>query len=393
MIGWLGFLISLVVMVLLGRKNLWLAFFTGATLLALCNLNAAEMVLSLVNTFANTGIMLLALAVGLIPLIGGSLENSGLMERMIGNLKISRKSFLIFAPALLGMLPMPGGALLSAPLVKRAGSDITPEQYVAINVWYRHALILIYPLGALLVTTKLAGVGLYTAMLYLLPGFALMVLLGWLFLLRGISGKLNHGGDARFARTLPAFAVLATAPLLHLLLMPFFPDLPEIALLIGVLTSLLLNGLIAPMDRSSWLSAIKRMKPWNYFLIVAAMFWYLHVFELSHVSELIAKLVFSQSFLVVVIAAFLGFFTGRTQMPFSILVPIYTSRFGMGISYPAFAIMFFSIYMGYIISPIHPCVCVSLEYFKSPMRLFMKNVVPLVLICLLFAFLAAQVLL
>jgi len=62
--------------------------------------------------------------VAIIPLIGGGLEESGRMAELVSNLRIGRRAFLASSPALLGMLPMPGGALLSAPLVEREGEEV-----------------------------------------------------------------------------------------------------------------------------------------------------------------------------------------------------------------------------------------------------------------------------
>ena len=68
---------------------------------------------------------------------------------------------------------------------------------------------------------------------------------------------------------------------------------------------------------------------------------------------------------------FLGFATGRVQLPSTILIPIYLSQYAIG-SMPVFefALLYFAVFMGYISTPIHPCVAYSLKYFKteSPAR-------------------------
>ncbi len=64
----------------------------------------------------------------------------------------------MLSPALFGMLPMPEGALLSAPMVDRFGENIDDSKKVIINVWFKHYLVFIYPLGALLPTTKMGYV-------------------------------------------------------------------------------------------------------------------------------------------------------------------------------------------------------------------------------------------
>ena len=47
---------------------------------------------------------------------------------------------LVLIPAVIGLVPMPGGALFSAPLVGETVQDkkVTPEWKVAVNYWFRH---------------------------------------------------------------------------------------------------------------------------------------------------------------------------------------------------------------------------------------------------------------
>jgi len=376
---WLGFLISLTLMIMIARKSIWLGFIVGALVLGVFNLSFKEILVQIQNTLTDPSILLLACAVGLIPLIGGALEVSGLMDDLVNNLKMRRKSFLMFGPAFLGMLPMPGGALLSAPLVLRAGLDISDDKYTAINVWFRHTLILIYPLGALLVTTKMANLNLYTAMLYLIPGFLLMVFLGYILLLRGIKGNLQNNNKSNIKKLLVPVGIILSAPIIHIILMSVF-DPPvgghEIPLLVGVLTSLILAFSFGKLNFKKIIPISIKMKPWKFFLIIIGMFLFLNIFQASNISKVIADIVFCKSFLIVGIAAFLGFVTGRVQMPFAILLPIYYSSFNVNsMTYLVFAITLFSTYMGYIISPVHPCVSVSIEFFGSTLKDFFKRTI------------------
>ena len=51
-------------------------------------------------------------------------------------------------PALIGLLPMPGGALFSAPMVETAcqGKEVSPEAKTALNYWFRHLWECCWPL-------------------------------------------------------------------------------------------------------------------------------------------------------------------------------------------------------------------------------------------------------
>jgi len=381
---WLGFLLALGVMLFVGRKNLWLGFLCGAILLGLFNLTISEIGGVFIETLTDPSILLLGLSVGLISLIGGALEESGLIRDFVENLRIKRKLFLALGPAFLGMLPMPGGALLSAPLVKRAGEDIPPEQYVAINVWFRHAFILIYPLGALLTTTKMAELHLYTALIYLLPGFLLMVALGFFFLLKGITGNLSTVENSSYRKIFIPIIIILAAPITHLLLLNVFPSwIEEVPLVIGVLTSLSLAWKFGDLRGKDIPILLKKMKSWRFSLIIIGMFLFLRTFIASDISSIIADIALSKTFVLVIIAALLGFVAGRVEMPFAILLPIFYAKFGVeSLTYIEFAIMFFSIFIGYVISPIHPCVSVSLEFFNSDLKDFYKRLLAPALIAI-----------
>ncbi len=364
-------------MILIARRNVWLGLMTGALLLGLFNIPIAELLKIALATISDTSILLLAVSVGLIPIIGGALELSGFINQLVSSLRLKSKTFLMIAPAFMGMLPMPGGALLSAPLISKVGRDINKDNYSAINVWFRHVLVLIYPLGAVLATSKMAHINLYVAILYLLPGFFLLGVLGYLFLLRNIrdNSRLNDSKNWRGA-IIPVLIVIS-APAIHLFLLSTIKSvLPEIPLIVGVSVSLILAFWLGSLKIGSVVPISKKMKPWKFFLIIIGMFLFLNVFKSSEASNAISAIIISKTFLIVVIAAFLGFVTGRVQLPVSILLPIYYSRYeSLSMTPSVFSVMFFSVFIGYIISPVHPCVSVTLEYFQTTLKGFYKRLI------------------
>jgi len=290
---------------------------------------------------------------------------------------------------------MPGGALLSAPIVEKGGKQVSSRKKSALNVWFRHVMLLIYPLGALLATTKIAGINLYVAILYLTPSFILVVVLGYVFLLRDIQGENTYLSRFNAKRLAIPLSVILVAPLLDLVLMTMFKHIiPEIHLVIAVSVSLLLAFYFGGLGLKDIKPVSLKMRPWNFALIIIAMFIFLNVFKASDAPSLIAELSVSKAVLTVGIGALLGFATGRVQVPVSILVPIYFSKYGASALTPSvFAIIYFSTFMGYVISPVHPCVSVSLEYFKSGLKDFLKALILPTMIALSIAFIYASILL
>ncbi len=381
---WIGFILSILTILVLSRWHLGLSLFAASLVLAVFTMGPDDFGGFGIDTFTDPGILLLAGAVALIPLIGGIMESSGQMDSLVNNLRIRRRTFLGLSPALVGMLPMPGGALLSAPLVKRGGAGVRSDTKVALNVWFRHVIYLVYPLStALIVSTYLAGLGVYEVIPYLLPFFALTILLGYVFFLREAEGRIDSDRPFRWAGLLLPLVVLLAAPLIDFVIWQGFrPGIRELALVIGVLVSLSLALYFAHLKKKQLGIVARKMKPWNFGLIILGMFLFLAVFKGSGVPELIASLNLPMVILCVGVGFLLGLVTGRIQVPASIIIPIYLGSTGFEVMSPwPFAITYLSIFIGYVISPVHPCISVSLEYFKVNLKdFFARILIPAIIV-------------
>ena len=375
---WIGFVLSIILLLVVARRDLALAMFAAAFVLGIFTLPPTDIGKTVYSTFTAPSVVLLALVVGVIPLIGGALEASGQMDMMVKNIRIGRKAFLAFSPALLGMLPMPGGALLSAPLVEKASDKkIKNETKVALNVWFRHVLFLIYPLTpALIASVEIASVEeaeleVYTVIPYLFPAFILSVFLGYLFWLKNIQGTIDYEGKFS-AKSLIPIGIILIAPLADLLIkIAFVLPVKEVATLIGVSISLILSMAFGKIGLKKLGRIVKKTRPWKFASIILGMFLFLNVFTASGIPELLEKFDFPAQVLCVILGFIFGFITGRIQVPASIVIPIYLVKFD-SMTPIVFAITYFSIFLGYVISPIHPCVSVSVEYFGISIRDLLK---------------------
>ncbi|HHR84797.1 MAG TPA: DUF401 family protein [Candidatus Acetothermia bacterium] len=374
MLIWTGFALAIVSLLYISRRSLWLAMSAAAMVLALFTLSMSEMVEVLTRTIADPSVLLIAFVVGIIPLIGGALEESGEMDRLVANMRMGKRLFFAVSPAMLGMLPMPGGALLSAPLIERGGDGVSTDVKAAGNVWFRHAFLLVYPLGSsLIASAKIASIGLYQAILFLFPAFLLTVAIGYFILLRHVDGRMKHESEFSLAGLLVPLGIILSAPLIDVVMKSTLHlSYPEIGTAVGVSVSLLLAMAIGRIGPGRLPALAVKMKPWKYALIILAMFLFLNVFTLSGSPEMLAGLNMPPVLLCIVIGFALGMITGRIQAPIAIVVPIFVTSHG-AISLPAFAVTYFAIYLGYVISPVHPCVSVSIEFFSISMSKFLQR--------------------
>ena len=285
-------------------------------------------------------------------------------------------------PAFFGLLPVAGGALMSAPILEQIDTELDVNKKVAINVWFRHVLILIYPISsAMIVASVLTGLSLYLIFLFLLPPFIIMVFIGYYTLVRKVDNyqEVFHRDLKRvFHNSLP----IIIAPLIDFIGRTFFPQIvPEIFLVIGLYISLIIGLKFSNMELKNISKIAKKMKIWRFPLLIFAMFWFLEIFIRSGVANEIGSLNLS-FFLFILIGFFLGFATGRIQLPLSILIPIYLVQYAI-FPMPLMELIFLycSIFLGYLITPIHPCVAYSTNYYKTNYKKVIKILYVPALLC------------
>lgn len=365
--AWLSFIIIIGLVIVLSKYELSIILTLGA--LGFAILSGTDISQSLINVLTDPSILLLMIIMALIPILGGIMEESGLMMEMIQKMRVSKKASLMIMPAIFGLLPVPGGALMSAPIVDQIGSEVDTNKKVSINVWYRHVLILIYPLSsALIVASVLTHINLYILVIALLPCFAIMWIVGYYTMVKDLS-PFSEQGERDLKRAFHNLLPIILAPIVDFIGRTFFNlQVPEIFLLVGLVFSIWIALRFGKMKFSNVKKISIKMKIWRYPFIIFAMFMFLEVFVLSGAPEEIGSLDLSV-FLFILIGFFLGFATGRIQLPISILIPIYLVQYTVFIM-PIldFIFIYTSIFLGYLITPIHPCVSYSIEYFNTDFK-------------------------
>ena len=369
--AWLSFIIIIIGVMALSKYELGIILSLGSVAFAL--LAGVNPLQSLFNVLTDPTIIILIIIMTLIPILGGILEESGLMMDMIQKMRISKKTSLMAIPALFGLLPVAGGALMSAPIVDQIDSEADSNVKVSINIWFRHMLIIIYPLSSTLILASiLTNIDLYVIVLGLMPGLIVMWLIGYFILIKDVT-PYPEQGERDLKRAFHNMIPIIIAPIVDFVGRTFFNlSVPEIYLLIALFFSIFVALRFGNMKFSAIKSISKRMKIWRFPLMIFSMFLFLEVFILSGAPDEIATLNFSV-FLLILIGFFLGFATGRIQLPTSIIIPIYLVQNAVLVM-PLldFIFIYISISLGYLITPIHPCVSYSTEYFETDLKNVIK---------------------
>ena len=381
--SWMSFLIALLIIIIVSRKELALGLLIGSFIFAL--LTEISLVTSIGSVIMDISTIILLAIVALIPILGGLMEDSHLMKEMIEDLQVSKKMALILTPAMFGLLPVAGGALMSAPIIDQIDPDkkIPSGKKAAINVWFRHVVVLIYPLTSeLLIASELSGIPLYTQVALLLIPFTVMVVVGYFTLIHRVD--LPKSDQPRnLKRALHHSLPILIAPILDLssrILFPSFPY-PRIFMLIGLILSLLLILYYTKYSFAQITKITKVMKIWRFPLMIFAIFWFLKIFELSGLPEFIGN--YNFPFLLFLLLGFLlGVSTGRISLPVTILFPIYLSQFDLTVfPFFEFTLLYSAIFLGYWITPIHPCISYTSEYYKIKLMQFLRYFALPIIIC------------
>jgi len=383
-IQWIGFLLAMAVIVIGANYHLTLALFSGSVILGLFTLEPIEILNQLYITITTPNTIFLILALGMIPMIGGILQVSGKLEDIINNLRIGKRPFLGATPAFIGLLPIPGGALFSAPLIDKAGEGLPGYIKAGINVWFRHIIYFVYPISyAIIVAADAAKLSVFRIILFQTPFFLFTIVIGYFLLLRKDKGKMEYDSEIDIASLVPPMAVLLTAPVIWAVLsygVGIADHLENIFVMIAVSLSLILAiFLIKDSRRTILKKAAQEMEPWNFMILVFSLYFFINVFHSSGIEGMIAGLEVPGAILLVGFGFLLGFGTGRIMVPVSILAPIYIATAG-SFSLVAFQAMYVSVFAGYIVTPVHPCISISLEYFDGNLAKFLKLMIPMLAI-------------
>jgi hypothetical protein len=127
----IGLILAGIILLIRLKVALSLILILSALVLGLLfQMSAGDLVQGTLRAFLNADNLKLVLALELVLLFSAVLKESGAMHRAIsalsGLLQDARFTVAVI-PAIIGLLPVVGGAMLSAPLVAEASDDLGPS--------------------------------------------------------------------------------------------------------------------------------------------------------------------------------------------------------------------------------------------------------------------------
>jgi integral membrane protein (TIGR00529 family) len=308
---------------------------------------------------------------------------------------------LILIPAAIGMVPMPGGALFSAPLVGRTtdGSSNSPEWKAAVNYWFRHILEYWWPLyPVVIVTLSIFTLQTWKFMLLQIPFTVISLGAGYFFLLRGqvfsFSAHEPAGEDLPgiVQVLLPIVIIVLTTLMLPGPVHRILPDLNPaswklLSMLTGLLISLAIIWRTGKTGSRKMFSEIASRKTANVFITLAGVMIFESLLDSSGLIPLAGRELATGHVPIGLIIAFLPFLAGLVTgiaigfagASFPIVVGFVTAG-DVSIQPMAALVLAFSMgYAGMMLSPVHLCFLLTVEYFSASFVRVYRYILPCVL--------------
>ncbi len=392
-----GIIIALIIFLRL-KFNLSLSIFLVSILsIVFFQINLNEAFFSSVNVLLEERTLQLYLIIILVIYISSIQKSKGMFDLLIKsltNLMSDKKIVSQLIPAFIGLLPMPGGALFSAPLVDVSLKDlkIDIEFKTFINYWFRHVWEFIWPIYAgLLFFQSLSGISLKRIIILQIPFSVLNILLGviitqFYFKKHKIQGKYQKKRTALIKNLMNILESMW--PIILVIFMFFLFSIP---LHLGLLVTSLLLSLVKKVRLKDLADIFFSKKMLDIIVLISIVMIFQQMVKISNVSE--GLLLFNPSTITIVLICFfisfsMGFLTGVNTafivIAFPILAPL-ISQLSV-ISYESISIyIYVTGFAGILLSPVHLCLVLTNDYFKSNLLKVYKYLVPPVIVLIIFA--------
>ena len=364
------------------------AILSGGLVMWLClDRTLASLVESAVMTVEQSRTYDLLFSLYFVMCLEIELRRSGTLDGMVKALNRLFKSTrvtLATMPAFLGFLPSLGGARFSAPIVEAASAkmNLKPETKAAINFWFRHIFEVSSPtIPGMILTCAIAGIHVSDLVLHLLWFSVAAFVIGWLVLLAPLK-KHDHISSEPVsieAKLQNIFdVVLAIAPVVVNLLLMIVFDISA-AISMGIVTAAMIPILRLCGRRANLREILLGALDYKLLGNVCLILYFIGLLTTTGALEQIVAIMTSAAIPTPVVFAILSFIigmlTGMSQGYISMVMPIAASISFGSIDYAGLAMVFGC--AGQMITPVHLCFTISVDYFKAN---FFKTLKPVLLI-------------
>jgi integral membrane protein (TIGR00529 family) len=380
---------AVILLMIKAKWSLGNAFLFGSTGLGLIfGLDPWTIAKALFSTLLDLKTISLTMVVSLILVLSHCLEKTAQMQRLLDRFKGLipwPKLNLVIFPALIGLLPMPGGAIFSAPMVNAIGRSqhLSASQLSYTNYWFRHIWEYWWPLyPGVLLTTTLAKVDVWHLILVTMPVTIVAVIVGY----RPLSCNITNQIDKNFYPSIKPFVFEAIPILIAIICGLAFGQLfpyclpsrlhiidKELGLILALLISI---GWVICQNKMT-AGDLKRIvlssALLNMIYMVSAIMAFKYVLEDSGAVNQISNEMLKWHIPFIPIAIMLPFLVGMVTgitiafvgATFPILISLIHSLGQSQLLLPYLMLALVNGFAGVLLSPLHLCLLLSNQYFQT----------------------------
>jgi len=395
--------VGLIVFLIRKKWNLgYIMMFASLLLGVLFRLRVKDIILNVVLAIIDPMTLKLFGIIVLVFLLSGVLRKIESLKDIVDSLQKLVKDhrlILAFIPAFLGLIPMPAGAMFSAPMVNEVASrmNLQAEEKTFINYWFRHIWELIWPLyPSIILFSALLEVEIREIVKVQFPLTIALFIIGLVWEQRNIKRNIIENTNRKDVFFNMKKLFLGTWPILLIAVLVLFVKLDFlISLSIVILSLILLNrDKIKVKDIKD---IIKSDLDLNILFLIAGIMIFQRMLEATGIiiiiPEFFTGLGIPRLVVLFIIPFLVGILTGISSATvgicFPVLLPFMVVQNEVNLNYAMFA--YVGAYIGMMISPVHLCLVVTKDYFKADLAKIYKLLALPLLIIILFALILVMV--
>ncbi|MEM1514182.1 MAG: DUF401 family protein [Candidatus Thermoplasmatota archaeon] len=342
---------SAIVFLVAKRKNFAVSIFAGIVILSIVDYK--NLPTNLYRTATDWTVIALIIIIFLINLLATILQEGGAMKELLNFLsqRLSYRGLVIAVPSLLGMLPVPGGALMSAPLIDK-GSE--KNELTFVNLWYRHIWFLILPIStSLVLISDLSDVSIYKLILMQFPIFLFSFFIAFP-VVKKFSNKREGKEEGNYFAIIPIFLTVSMAIVLSYFIPTYLSFL--ISLLVGIFLAIIIS-------KKKELYFLKKSASISLLIAIFEIMLLKNMILSVNAPEIIYSYLsnFNPVLMLATIPFLVGAITANNLAAIGILYPLLSPFISNS---KLVSLLYISSFIGYLVSPIHPCLVLTYEYFK-----------------------------
>ncbi|UCE96692.1 MAG: DUF401 family protein [Candidatus Bathyarchaeota archaeon] len=378
------------------RVSIGIALVSSAIIMSLLSMDPTDIIeVFITTTIDPLTISLVAVTMGimLLSLLYRETQTLDSLSISFGNLLKNPKIIVSVLPAIIGLLPVPGGALMSAPLVEKNAESLgfKEDKKTYVNVWFRHIIFPIYPMSQVLIlAAALTGASITSIIIAQIPVVVAMTIVGYFTVLKNATPTNETNQDTKLQESLKVFFISFSPILTMILTVVIFNVNVSIAAFAGI--GLLL--LITRPRRQVLIKTISNTATYKIALAAYGAMLLRSATMTSGVSNAIAQTIVaynvSEFLLLATIPAALAFLVGSPSGGIAISFPILAGFLSFTPS--SASLLFISAYLGYLAAPTHLCLALTADYFKCPLNKMYKLLIPSLVISFAVALLVYYIL-